>query len=118
VRGDDGGGHGAELGNERRQPEGRRGKPTPHAAKAAKEPADGLTRLDATSLRQAMRKAKGGDLFIHLWASWCGPCLKELPNIDRLARQARARGATFLSVSIDDPTRSIRARFTAFRYSI
>ena len=105
MRGDDGGGHGAELGNERRQPEGRRGKPTPHAAKAAKEPADGLTRLDATSLRQAMRKAKGGDLFIHLWASWCGPCLKELPNIDRLARQARARGATFLSVSLDDPKR-------------
>ncbi len=84
------------------------GKPTPTAAKAAqaaKAPADGLTLLDATSLRQAMRKAKGGDLFVHLWASWCGPCLEELPDIDRLAHQARARGATFLSVSLDDPKR-------------
>ena len=86
-------------------PKGAGGKSTPHAAKAAKEPADGLTPLDATSLRQAMRKAKGGDLFIHLWASWCGPCMEELPDIDRLARQARARGATFLSVSLDDPKR-------------
>ena len=79
------------------------GKPTPHAAKAA---AEGLTPLDATSLRQEMRKAKGGDVFIHLWASWCGPCLEELPDIDRLARQTRARGAVFLSVSLDDPRRA------------
>ena len=86
-------------------PKGAEGKPAAHAARTAKEPADGLTPLDATSLRQAMRKAKGGDLFIHLWASWCGPCLEELPDIDRLARQARARGATFLSVSLDDPKR-------------
>ncbi len=87
------------------------GKPAPQAAKAAKaartakEPADGLTLLDSTSLRQAIRKAKGGELYIHLWASWCGPCLEELPDIDRLATQARARGATFLSVSLDDPKR-------------
>ena len=53
-----------------------------------------------------MRKAKGGDLFVHLWASWCGPCLEELPDIDCLARQARARGAVFLSVSLDDPKRA------------
>ena len=79
------------------------GKSTPHAAKAA---GDRLTPLDAIGLRQVMRKAKGGDLFIHLWASWCGPCLEELPDIDRLARQTRERGAVFLSVSLDDPKRA------------
>jgi len=95
-------------GTSRASPNGAVGRPTPRAAKAkkaAEEPANGLTPLDASNLRQEMRKAKGGDLFIHLWASWCGPCLEELPDIDRLARQARARGATFLSVSLDDPKR-------------
>ena len=53
-----------------------------------------------------MRKARGGDLFVHLWASWCGPCMEELPDIDGLARQVRARGATFLSVALDDPKRA------------
>jgi thiol-disulfide isomerase/thioredoxin len=75
-------------------------------AKATKAPADGLTVLDTPGLRQVMRKAQGGDLFIHLWASWCGPCMEELPDIDRLARQTRARGAAFLSVSLDDPRRA------------
>jgi thiol-disulfide isomerase/thioredoxin len=81
-------------------------KPAPHAAKAQKESADGLTLLDTNSLQQAMRKAKGSDLFIHLWASWCGPCMEELADIDRLALQTRARGAAFLSVSLDDPKRA------------
>ena len=31
--------------------------------------------------------------------------MEELPDIDGLARQARARGATFLSVSLDEPHR-------------
>jgi thiol-disulfide isomerase/thioredoxin len=62
--------------------------------------------LDAAGLREAMRKARGGDLFVHLWASWCGPCMEELPDIDGLARQARARGATFLSVALEDPNRA------------
>jgi len=86
-------------------PKGAGGRAAAHPAKAAKENAGGLTSLDANSLRQAMHKAKGGELFVHLWASWCGPCLEELPDIDRLARQARARGATFLSVSLDAPQR-------------
>jgi thiol-disulfide isomerase/thioredoxin len=97
------------LGTSRASPKSAGGKPTPQATKAPDEPANGLTLLDATSLRQAMRKAKGGDLFIHLWASWCGPCLEELPALDRLARQARAHGATFLSVSLDDPKRGAHA---------
>jgi thiol-disulfide isomerase/thioredoxin len=87
-------------------PNGAGGQAAAHPAKAARENAGGLTPLDANSLRQAMHKAKGGDLFVHLWASWCGPCLEELPDIDRLARQARARGATFLSVSLDPPKRA------------
>ena len=90
-------------------PKGAGGKAPSRSANSAKPgeaPSDGLTPLDATSLRQVMRKAKGGDLFIHLWASWCGPCLEELPDIDRLARQARARGAAFVSVSLDDPRRA------------
>lgn len=81
------------------------GTGTSPRASRSQTPADGLTPVDAATLRQAMRKAKGSDLFVHLWASWCGPCMEELPDIDRLARQARARGATFLSMSLDAPKR-------------
>jgi thiol-disulfide isomerase/thioredoxin len=41
---------------------------------------------------------------LHLWATWCGPCLKELPLLAKLAREASSRGIDFLAVSLDDPT--------------
>jgi|GEM_PF-547033 len=81
------------------------GKSAPRAAKPPLA-ADQLTPLDVSGLGEQLRKARGRDLFIHLWASWCGPCLEELPEVDRFAREARARGATFLSVSLDDPKRA------------
>jgi len=84
------------------------GKPTarPPRPASAKPPTEQLTPLDVAGLGEQVRKARGRDLFIHLWASWCGPCLEELPDVDRFAREARARGATFLSVSLDDPKRA------------
>jgi len=88
-------------------PGGAGGKTGTRAARPAPARAgDELTPLDVTRLGEEMRKARGRDLFIHLWASWCGPCLEELPDVDRFAREARARGATFLSVSLDDPRRA------------
>jgi thiol-disulfide isomerase/thioredoxin len=36
-----------------------------------------------------------------MWASWCGPCLEELPIIDAFARRARERGIAVLSLALD-----------------
>lgn len=85
---------------------GGRPKARPPKAAPARPAADQVTPLDVIGLGDQLRKARGRDLFIHLWASWCGPCLEELPDVDRFAREARARGATFLSVSLDDPKRA------------
>ncbi len=32
-----------------------------------------------------LTKAKGDWIFLHFWASWCGPCKKEMPTIQKLA---------------------------------
>jgi thiol-disulfide isomerase/thioredoxin len=62
--------------------------------------------LDGAAIGARMRQARGRGLFVHVWASWCGPCLEELPTIDLFARAARARGGTFLSISLDDVRRA------------
>ncbi len=33
----------------------------------------------------SLAEFKGTPLLVNLWASWCGPCVKELPTLDRLA---------------------------------
>jgi thiol-disulfide isomerase/thioredoxin len=60
-----------------------------------------LRTLDSDAIQREMKSARGRTLFVHLWASWCGPCIEELPLIDRFARAARARGAVVLSISLD-----------------
>ena len=42
---------------------------------------------------------KGKPLLVNLWASWCAPCVKELPTIDKLARSGKLH---VLAVSEDD----------------
>lgn len=42
---------------------------------------------------------KGKPVLVNLWASWCAPCVKELPTLDQLARSGRIE---VLAVSQDN----------------
>lgn len=45
---------------------------------------------------------KGSIVLLDFWASWCGPCRKENPNVVRLYEQYKDKGFTVYSVSLDD----------------
>ena len=50
----------------------------------------------------------GKPVLLNLWATWCAPCVKELPTLDRLA--AARKGLTVLAVSQDSgPHASVEA---------
>jgi thiol-disulfide isomerase/thioredoxin len=44
---------------------------------------------------------KGHILVVNLWATWCGPCVEELPTLAALAGQIQAFGGLVLPISID-----------------
>jgi peroxiredoxin len=45
---------------------------------------------------------KGQYVLVDFWASWCGPCREENPNVLKSYRQYHSRGFTVLGVSLDD----------------
>lgn len=60
-------------------------------------------RLHSTGEVVRLSSFKGKTLFFHVWATWCGPCLAELPSVVRLADQFRDDpNIRFVLVSIDE----------------
>lgn len=45
---------------------------------------------------------KGKVLFINFWATWCPPCIRELPSINKLRSQFDEKDILFLMVDVDD----------------
>ncbi len=52
---------------------------------------------------------KGKTVFLNIWATWCGPCVGEMPSIARLAENSRLKGKNieFVCVSTDDSTDTV-----------
>ena len=42
-------------------------------------------------------------LMVNFWATWCGPCVTEFPELEATYRMYRGRGFDFVSVSANDP---------------
>jgi thiol-disulfide isomerase/thioredoxin len=45
----------------------------------------------------------GRPLLINVWASWCAPCIKEMPELQRFAAQQGANGVQVVGIALDDP---------------
>jgi len=69
--------------------------------------------ISEADLRQELQSHKGRPLVLHFWATWCGPCLSELPVLARLAEDVQRRGVDFIAVSLDSPSPRSAQRVSA-----
>jgi thiol-disulfide isomerase/thioredoxin len=62
-------------------------------------PAPALKLADLDGKDVDLANAKGQWVFVHFWASWCGPCRKEMPTIDAIINHPDIDGLTFILVN-------------------
>jgi peroxiredoxin len=68
-----------------------------------------LEREDGT--RIPIRELGGTVRLVHFWATWCPPCVEELPGLLATSREFAKHGLTLVAVSMDDDWRAVRSFF-------
>ena len=64
-----------------------------------------LPMLDGKGAPVSVAALRGKVVLINFWASWCGPCRKEMPILEQLNRQYGKRGVVIVGVNVE-PDRS------------
>ena len=49
---------------------------------------------------------KGKYVYIDVWATWCGPCIVEIPYLQKLEKEYHNKNIEFVSISTDNPNKS------------
>ena len=49
----------------------------------------------------SLKDLRGKLLYIDVWATWCGPCLIEMPDLSKLINEYSGKNIEFVSISID-----------------
>jgi cytochrome c biogenesis protein CcmG/thiol:disulfide interchange protein DsbE len=64
-----------------------------------KAPDFSLTDLNGKGVE--IKQFKGKVIFLNFWATWCGPCKKEMPSLEILHQQFKGRNFVLLTISVD-----------------
>ncbi len=94
--------------------------------------------ITADNGRMITRENFGGKLLVlNFWATWCAPCVQEIPSLDQFQRTFESSGVVVLGISVDqnertyrrfldrakvtfmtarDPTTKISAEYGTFKY--
>ena len=65
---------------------------------------------DAEGRLQSLAQWRGRPLLVNFWATWCPPCVEEMPELQRVRDAYLARGVEVIGIGIDNA-----ARIAAFR---
>ncbi len=63
---------------------------------------------DLNGTETSLRQVPGQVLLVNFWATWCAPCMAELPALQSLHTALKDRGFTVVGVAVDDSPENIR----------
>ena len=81
--------------------------PAPDAAGGAlgtTDPFWGLNFDTPDGKNLALNTFRGKPLLVNFWATWCPPCVEELPLLDSFYRDQQAKGWQVLGIAVDQPS--------------
>src|SRR5699024_7381275 len=73
-----------------------------HAQKKAPKANLDVPLFNSKGERVNMQMFEGKVIFMNIWATWCAPCIAEMPGINALYQKVKNEDIVFVMLSIDD----------------
>jgi len=67
-----------------------------------------LNSLDLDGIKKLVKNESDYLLFLNVWASWCGPCVVEFPELVEMNRMYRNRDFKMVTLSVDEPSKDVK----------
>jgi len=71
------------------------------------KPAPALKLSDMRGAAHDLSKLKGRVVLINFWATWCPPCRREMPSMERLTQQLKGEAFSVLAVNVGENVNDI-----------
>lgn len=68
---------------------------------------------DLSGKKVSLSDFKGKYVYIDIWATWCGPCQREIPHLQKLEEKYHGKDIYFVSISCDNNKKAWENRVRA-----
>jgi thiol-disulfide isomerase/thioredoxin len=75
----------------------------PDAVTSKVAPGSDIKIITTDELKAMIQSNTGKPVVVNFWATWCEPCIAEMPQLAAFAEAFTPKGAVFISVSVDHP---------------
>jgi thiol-disulfide isomerase/thioredoxin len=82
------------------------------------KPAQEFSIEDLEGRKRSLAEHKGKVVLLDFWATWCGPCRREMPSIARLHRDLESKGLAVVAVNVSEEPDVVRAFLTKNSYKL
>ena len=62
--------------------------------------------MDYNGGEKSLNSFLGKYVYIDVWATWCGPCIQQIPSLEKLMKEYKNKNIEFISISTDDQRRN------------